>query len=483
MQNFKVKTAVIGAGRGGSAFLPFLVKEPGIDLIGVSDINPDAPAFDIAIKHNIPVTNDFRDLLNKNPEIVINITGDDNVQSELLRYKSQGTEIIDGKSAKLVWGLLKKHQEARDEVKTLLNATKELYRIGISLLSADKLEDALNTLLTEACQTIGAPAGSIALYDEKNSLLTLKASHGFSLSFSRVVQWEVRDGGLTNHILSKRVPTIINDVEKNPFIDNRTLIKEGIKSLIAAPLFAGELIIGILYLDDFKTREWTNREIEFITLLGIQAAYAIEKFSLIETVTEADTSLKLKVDELKRTEMRLQSELLEREKAEEKMRQMSLTDELTGINNRRGFLTLAKQELEIAKRMRLEVMFLFADIDGLKWINDNLGHEKGDASIIDAANILKNTFRSSDIIARMGGDEFTVFAIKTPKSDTDLFVRRLQKNIDAHNEKSLRPYRLSLSVGFEVYDSADSRSVNELLSHADNLMYEQKRAKKQNSKQ
>lgn len=184
------------------------------------------------------------------------------------------------------------------------------------------------------------------------------------------------------------------------------------------------------------------------------------------------------MEELKKTEGKLQAELIERKKAEDKIRQMSLTDELTGINNRRGFLTLAHQEFEIAKRIKQEVLFLFADIDGLKWINDNLGHEKGDAAIIDAANILKNTFRASDIFARMGGDEFTVFALKTPKSDAELLVKRLEKNIDAHNKKEDRPYRLSLSVGIVSYDSADRRSVSELLSHADNLMYEQKRTKK-----
>lgn len=292
MRNFKGSVAVIGAGSGGSAFLSVLIKEPEIDVIGISDTNPDAPGLKTARKHNIPTTDNFRELLDKKPDIVINVTGNEGIQSELLKYKTGNTEIIDGKSAKLVWDLLRKHQEAKDEIKTLLNATKELYRIGISLLSADKLEDVLDNLLTEACRTLDAPAGSIALYNKKNGLLTLKAAHGFSLPFSQVAQWKVRDGGMTAHILSKRVPTIISDVDKNPFVDNKVLLKEGIKSLIAIPLFANEQIIGILYLDDFKPREWTERELEFTTLLGIEAAYAIEKFSLIETVSETQTYLK-----------------------------------------------------------------------------------------------------------------------------------------------------------------------------------------------
>lgn len=179
----------------------------------------------------------------------------------------------------------------------------------------------------------------------------------------------------------------------------------------------------------------------------------------------------------KNIEEQLQREITEHRKTEEKIRYMSMTDELTGICNRRGFLTLAQQQIELAKRMGREIILLFADIDALKLINDNLGHEKGDMAIIDAANALKNTFRKSDIIARMGGDEFAVLALKTPKSDADLLVKRLQQQIDANNKREDRPYTLSLSVGMILYDTAYPRNIDELLSQADSLMYEQKRAK------
>lgn len=294
--NFKGKVALVGAGKGGSAFLSVLINEPTIDLIGISDVNPAAPGLSIAAQSGISVTTDFRELLRKKPDIVINVTGSSGIQAELLKNKTEHTEIIDGKSAKLIWGLLKKHQDAKTEVKNLLNETKELYHIGVSLLSADKMEEVLDSLLTEACRNLGVPAGSIALYDEKTDLLTLKASRGFSLPFSSVVQWKVRDGGMTDHILSKRIPTVISNVDENAFIDNKVLIREGIKSLIAIPLFANERTVGILYLDDFKPREWSEREIEFATLLGIQAAYAIEKFSLIERISETRTYLKNVLD-------------------------------------------------------------------------------------------------------------------------------------------------------------------------------------------
>ncbi len=299
MHGFMGNIAVIGAGKGGSALLSVLLKEPNINVVGIADIDPNAPGFDIARQLNIPITTNLKELAAKKPDIIVNVTGDSSVTAEILKIlkrKSPGTEVIDGKSAKLIWDLLEKRRQTKEEVKTLLNETKELYRIGVSLVSADKLEEVLNNLLIEAARTINAPAGSIALCDEKNEFITLKASYGFSSDFSQIVQWKVRDGGMTDHILSKRIPTVISNIDEYPFADNRTLIKEGIKSLVAVPLFANDKTIGILYIDDFKPRDWTQREIEFLTLLGIQAAYAIEKFNLIETISETRNYLKNVLD-------------------------------------------------------------------------------------------------------------------------------------------------------------------------------------------
>lgn len=166
----------------------------------------------------------------------------------------------------------------------------------------------------------------------------------------------------------------------------------------------------------------------------------------------------------------------ERKIEAERVKNISLTDELTGLYNRRGFFFLAQQQLEMAKRINQEALLLFADLDDLKQINDNLGHEKGDMALIGAANVLKDTFRDADIIARIGGDEFAVFALKTPESDADLLTKRLHENTDAYNGKE-KSYRLSLSVGTVLYDPAYPLSIDELLSRADKLMYKQKQAR------
>jgi diguanylate cyclase (GGDEF)-like protein/PAS domain S-box-containing protein len=171
-------------------------------------------------------------------------------------------------------------------------------------------------------------------------------------------------------------------------------------------------------------------------------------------------------------------DITERKRMEDEIRSLSITDQLTGLSNRRGFLALAEQQLKIADRTKKDILFVYIDLDGMKWINDNLGHKEGDNALIEVAAVLKETFRSSDIIARMGGDEFAVLAIDMAEGSTDIHAARLQDQIDMHNSRENRGYKLSISVGCSCYDPANPCSIDELMVSADERMYEQKRSKK-----
>lgn len=204
--------------------------------------------------------------------------------------------------------------------------------------------------------------------------------------------------------------------------------------------------------------------------LGISISLFVYHFPL-KVVRGVEKQLLQKTSEL-------QEEIIERKRTEEKIKNLSLTDELTGIYNRRGFFTFANQQLKVASRMKKGVLLFYADMDDLKLINDNMGHQEGDRAIIDASNVLKKTFRESDIIARMGGDEFAVMMIEASDSDAEVMTDRLQKNVDFHNAKKNRPYRLSLSFGFVRYNHDYPQSIDDLLAKADSLMYEYKKRKK-----
>jgi diguanylate cyclase (GGDEF)-like protein/PAS domain S-box-containing protein len=169
-------------------------------------------------------------------------------------------------------------------------------------------------------------------------------------------------------------------------------------------------------------------------------------------------------------------DISQRKRMEDELRSLSLRDELTGLYNRRGFFALAGQELRRADRLKKVIFMLYADLDGLKIINDTLGHEVGDEALRRIGAVLSETFRNSDIVARIGGDEFAVIPIeKNGGRDLETVTLRLQKNIDICNSRIDRNYKLSLSVGAAYYDPQCPCSVNELVIKADKLMYEQKR--------
>jgi diguanylate cyclase (GGDEF)-like protein len=165
-------------------------------------------------------------------------------------------------------------------------------------------------------------------------------------------------------------------------------------------------------------------------------------------------------------------------KGEEELLALSLTDELTGLYNRRRFFILTEQYLKVAIRKKKRWTLLYIDMDDLKWINDHCGHNEGDQALIDLSSMLKKTFRESDIIARIGGDEFAVLLESSDESD-EMLITRLYENIRDYNAKVSQDYKVSISVGAAQFDPGYPISIDKLLSKADALMYAQKRRAKE----
>lgn len=168
---------------------------------------------------------------------------------------------------------------------------------------------------------------------------------------------------------------------------------------------------------------------------------------------------------------------LHRHRTHVTLQRLAMVDELTGLYNRRGFLSLAKQHLKLARRTQTGFWLIFLDVDRLKQINDTFGHNEGDLALVMTADILRKTFRESDIIARLGGDEFSVLTIQAAGDSVQSMIARLQKNLDHYNATSRVPYDLALSVGLARFDPASSISLEKLMAKADEALYEHKRSK------
>lgn len=172
-------------------------------------------------------------------------------------------------------------------------------------------------------------------------------------------------------------------------------------------------------------------------------------------------------------------DVTERREQEQALRSLTIIDDLTKLYNRRGFLTLAERHLKLAARKKTGVFLLFADLDGLKLINDTHGHLEGDRALVDTANILRASFRSADIIARLGGDEFTVFPIEAAAESASILLGRLEEQLRLHNEAHhARGYQLALSVGIARFEPGSSWTIDQLLDHADKALYQVKRQRR-----
>lgn len=160
-----------------------------------------------------------------------------------------------------------------------------------------------------------------------------------------------------------------------------------------------------------------------------------------------------------------------------RLRELALVDELTGLHNRRGFLMLAEKQLQIARRTERPDLLLFIDLDGLKLINDELGHEAGDAALRRTAEVLHAAFRASDIIARIGGDEFVVLCPNSGPEVAATLLEGLDQRVGDANAGAAAPWRLSLSAGCAPFDPQTPTTLDELIRAADAAMYAAKQGK------
>lgn len=215
------------------------------------------------------------------------------------------------------------------------------------------------------------------------------------------------------------------------------------KSLLLVPIFAGKEWWGFIGFDEIRCRrEWTS----------------VEKEALRATAGAMGTTVQ---------RQRMLSEL----------QALTLTDELTGLNNRRGFTVLSRQQLKIADRTQHGFWLFFVDFDELKRINDTFGHQNGDMALIETSSILRETFRESDIIARMSGDEFAIITLDDSSDVLDNIVDRFRKKMSVRNAKGDLAYRLSASIGAARYDPRRPNTLEELLDLADAQMFLAKRGK------
>ena len=291
---------------------------------------------------------------------------------------------------------------------------------------------------------------------------------------------EADDGAQALELARAELPDLVITDILMPNMDGFTLVRR----LRAEPLLMGVPVI-------FHTANYDVTEIHRLARSsGIQ--YILRKPAEPQEILRAvNESLKRptvpsslpQTGQLQREHLQLLADKLyqkvaELEKANENLRNFSLSDCLTGLNNRRGFMILATNLLKFARRANYSSCLLYIDLDSLKHINNTFGHAAGDLAITQFARILTDTFRESDIIGRLGGDEFVILIIDASESDLATMEARLHSNVDAHNLQTDGEHALAFSLGSIRVDSNSTITMEALMSQADEAMYKHKQSRR-----
>ncbi|PIP71198.1 MAG: hypothetical protein COW90_01360 [Nitrospirae bacterium CG22_combo_CG10-13_8_21_14_all_44_11] len=273
-----IKVAIVGAGKGGSYLLEVFHINGEVKVVGITDKDNKAPGLNLAKEWGVFIAEDVRALFSQSPEIVINSTGEPKVSEFIKQTAPYPVEIIEGTSARFLWDIVRRQQLAKNDMGVL-------YQNGITITKARNLEEVLNKVLKSAMKLTEAPAGSIAFVDGDE--MVMAAHRGLSREFFKEQRWKPRKEGLTSRILSHKEPLEFQDTEKEPLFKGTKILQGGIKSLLASPLLLDGGIVGILYLDDFKEREFTERHKNLIKIFSSFAAQDIERFKLFHDLEES----------------------------------------------------------------------------------------------------------------------------------------------------------------------------------------------------
>ena len=439
----RVELAIIGGGQGGKALVDLFFDDPTVKIVGIADLNPKAPGMILARRLKIPHTTSYPKLLkNTTLNLIMNVTGNLKMESEIIRLAPPGAEVIGGHGARFMWQMVEGRIQNRNEIERLLFGYQSLYDLGLKFAASESLDKLYGTIVEYATNLMDTPSGSLTIFEERRGEMFLAASKGFSKGFSKKKRWKVRQGGLTSFILNHEEPLAIPDIARYPRFDNPIMVKEGIRSLMASPLRAEGRIMGILYVDDFKRREYTTHEISLLSLLSTYAAMAIEQTKLLEST-----------------------------------RLLAITDGLTGLYNHRHFRQQLNLEISRAGRYSRSLSLMMIDIDYFKRYNDTNGHLKGNEVLKDLARILKDMSREVDIVARYGGEEFAIIMPETERRKAKMLSERLRKKIESHpfeNGRKQPNKKLTISIGVASCPENASKAA-QLIETADKALYEAKR--------
>ena len=338
------------------------------------------------------------------------------------------------------------------------------------------LEDATLVLLPE----LDSRAAGAELGLEPSALLGLRSLGGIPEALAHAVRTERTH--LTTLLDAMADGVLLVGDEGTIIHCNKAFL--GLFGLLSAPALVG--LPSTVACDQYRNLflEPERFETRVAELKASRLATFRELLPLVDgRVLERDYA-PVSAEERKLGHLWIYRDVTERERARSSLGQhrdagsLLHVDELTGLHNRRGFIDLARAQIDEAVRAQRAMLVIFADLDGLKQINDRFGHQAGDRALFEFAALLRATFRERDLVARLGGDEFVVLVTDASGVAASELVARLGVRVEQHNATGRRDFRIAFSTGVSTFDPAEPEPLEVLLSQADARMYAQKRERK-----
>lgn len=300
------------------------------------------------------------------------------------------------------------------------------------------------TILDTSVHLANAERGSLMLSEDNSSYLTIKAAKGINKRLLSEIK--IKSGeGIAGWVFREGIPLRVEDIEKNETIMARKRPKYKTGSFISIPLRVGKNTIGVLNLSDKITGDvFSEEEMILIKSFASYASIALERSTFYNLVSH--------------------------------LRELSITDSLTGLFNRRYFEERFFEELHRSERHNLTFSLAMIDIDDFKVFNDSEGHLAGDEILKHIANIAKECLRVSDVIARFGGEEFTILMPQTDKDEAFLVAERIRQSIKEQIPKFWSSFprdSVTVTIGISTYPY-DGKEIKELIRSADKALYKGK---------
>ncbi len=440
------RVAIIGADRASCTLLEMIHNDPVISVRGIVDPDVTAPGIVLAKTLGIPTATDGAAFLKKSKkrlDIIVDLSKSVEMSRIVQDYRNDEVAVLSGRSAGLIRALVGgrgrgKNQEDSDK---LLAAYQSVYKLSVELSSSNYIPTLYATVIDYAADLTDMPAASLAIFEEQKGEMTMVASKGFSKGFEQTYRWQVRQGGLTAHILNQNGPFVIDDFKQYPQFDNPIFLAEKIRAMAAVPLSADGRLIGILYVNDFKARAFSKLSTSILKLIATITAALIQKAKIMEM-----TQL------------------------------IAITDELTGLYNHRHFVSRLSSEIARAARYRHPLTLAMLDIDHFKSYNDRYGHLEGNRVLQWFGKIIKTHLREADIPARYGGEEFSIIMPETSMQEGKALAERLRKTVEEtlFNTLDVSPARkITVSIGIAAFPG-DATLLHGLVESADRALYRAK---------